>query len=202
MNAAKIPFSGYILGCIWDSSWPKFNPEKGIFAAFNYKINGTSIDADYPYNKLLVDVRRYSKFSRAVLAYRIKIGGIVPNNPDSFIPQEERFYSGGSISVRGWYRSELGPLDENQDPLGGNSLLEGSLEARLPLQGSFSWAIFLDAGNVWETSYTYKLDEIRYSLGTGLRFSTPIGPVRLDAAWPIDEVEKSAKIFIDVGHAF
>ena len=62
-------------------------------------------------------------------------------------PIEERFFSGGSMSVRGWQRSLLGPKNAENEPIGGNSLLEGSTELRYPIWNIFSGAVFLDFGN-------------------------------------------------------
>ena len=115
---------------------------------------------------------------------------------------EERFYSGGSSSVRGWGRSLLGDLDENGDPIGGKSLMEFSLELRYPIYGYLSGVIFGDAGNIWDESVEYQIDELRYSAGVGLRLDTPIGPIRFDVARPVDDVDTDIQFHISVGQAF
>ena len=60
----------------------------------------------------------------------------------------------------------------------------------------------MDCGNVWIESYTWKLNEVRYSLGIGLRVNTPIGPVRFDIARPVFDEDKKVQFHFSVGHAF
>lgn len=195
--------SGLIFGSNWDSSEPVFSPIRGFFASVSYKLIGQLMPSDFNYNRLLIDLRNYRNFFYNITgAMRVKWGTIISADDDGFIPAEDRFYSGGSMSVRGWSRSELGPLQENGDPLGGKSLLETSFELRHPLYKIVSAAIFADFGNVWQTSNTYKLDQLRYSAGFGIRIETPIAPVRLDFAWPIDDRNRTGQIHINVGQAF
>jgi outer membrane protein insertion porin family len=137
-----------------------------------------------------------------VVASRLKIGLINSDDEEGFIPAEERFYSGGSTSVRGWARQQLGPRNERGAPIGGKSLLEGGLEFRYPVYNMISGAIFLDVGNVWTETFDYKINELRYSLGTGIGVNTPIGPVRIDLARPIFDPEDDFQLHFNVGHAF
>jgi outer membrane protein insertion porin family len=132
----------------------------------------------------------------------VKIGGIVPIRNNQFIPVEERFYAGGSYSVRGWARQRLGPIDPFGNPVGGQSLFEFSTEFRYPIYDLIRGVAFMDCGNVWLESYTWKLNKLRYSLGVGIRITTPIGPARLDVARPIFDEEKKVQFHFSVGHAF
>lgn len=194
--------SGPLLGLTIDTSNPFFNPNSGMFIALTLKVNGILLAEDFSYAKILLDVRRYQQMGKIILAYRGKIGNIKSYDANGFIPVEERFYAGGSTSVRGWGRQQLGPLDTNGKPSGGNSLLEGSVEARFPIINRFIGAVFLDFGNVWVPSATYKLNEIRYSVGMGAGINTPIGPLRLDIARPIFDVKKTVQFNFNIGHAF
>ncbi len=195
--------SGLIFGSNWDSSEPAFSPFRGFFASASYKLIGQIMPGDFNYNRLLVDLRHYQKlFSDFTAALRLKSGTIISADSDGFIPAEDRFYSGGSMSVRGWPRSGLGPLQKNGDPLGGKSLLEIAIELRHPVFKMVTGAVFTDFGNVWRTSNTYQLDQLRYSAGFGIRVETPIAPVRLDFAWPIYDRDKAGQIHLNVGQAF
>lgn len=195
--------SSIILGLRYDSSRPLFTPDRGMLSNLTFEMSGIGLNTAYDYFKVLWDWRRYQSFStHKVIAFRIEIGGIIPYNSNDYIPPEDRFYSGGSSSVRGWGRSLLGPLDAEGKPVGGNSLLEGSVEPRFPIYGPVGGVFFIDFGNVWPNNFTYKLDEIRYSWGVGLRYGTPIGPVRLDVAKPIFDEEDRIQFHISVGHAF
>lgn len=193
---------GPILGLTINTSEPLFNPSRGMFILLTYKVNGIFLKSDFPYTKVILDGRRYQGISAFVLAYRVKIGSINPQQKNGFIPVEERFYAGGSTSVRGWARQQLGPKDEFGDPIGGNSVFEGSVEARFPLIKMLAGVFFLDFGNVWLTSATYKLNELRYALGVGVGLDTPIGPVRLDVARPIFDEESKTQFHLNIGHAF
>ncbi len=193
-----------VIGIEFNNSRPLFSPRQGSYAALSVSLPGFDIiPSTYQFTKIGIDLRRYGKFViGSILATRLKSGFIFPRNIEDFIPVEERFYAGGSNSVRGWARSELGPLGQDGKPLGGNSLLEGSAEVRFPIWKILGGAVFLDFGNVWEQTFFYRLDEIRYSNGLGLRMETPVGPVRLDVAWPIDTGKKTLQFHISVGQAF
>ncbi len=77
-----------------------------------------------------------------------------------------------------------------------------SVELRCPV---FSWlggVVFLDAGNVWSSAYDYRVDGLHYAAGLGLRFKTPIAPIRLDVALPIFEGSNPIQLHVSVGQAF
>jgi len=194
--------SSLLPGLTFDNSSPIFAPSQGFYIALASKISGLGMGSDFHFTRLLLDVRRYHPVFGIVVAGRIKGGGINSGDEHGFIPLEDRFYAGGSASVRGWARAELGPADDEGTPIGGNSLLEGSLSLRFPIIGVLSGAVFYDFGNVWLGSYTYHLDDLRYSAGIGVRVGTPIGPVRLDVARPVFDEETTGQIHISVGEAF
>jgi outer membrane protein insertion porin family/translocation and assembly module TamA len=65
-------------------------------------------------------------------------------------------------------------------PIGGFSVIDFSSELRFPIEGNFSGVAFLDGGNVFSGKFDYHLHDLRYDVGAGLRYNTPIGPVRVD----------------------
>ena len=71
-------------------------------------------------------------------------------------------------------------------PIGGNSMLALSGELRASLHGNLGGVLFLDAGNVWAESFGYKLNDLRYAVGPGLRYQTPVGPIRLDLGYQLN----------------
>ncbi len=190
------------LGLTRDTSFPMFSPNRGLLTSINFQYNGIITPVEFPFQKTLLDVRTYQEISAIILALRVKIGGILPIRGNEFIPVEERFYSGGSYSVRGWARQELGPKDPAGQPAGGKSLLEFSTEFRYPIYDIVRGVAFMDCGNVWIPSYTWHLNEIRYSLGLGIRIKTPIGPIRLDIARPVFDDDDTVQIHFSVGNAF
>jgi len=194
--------SGILLGGIYNNSKPRFTPKGGENITLGFKVNGYLFGSEFDYTRLWGDFRIYREIWNWVVAYRFMIGGIKSGNAGQFIPVEDRFYSGGANSVRGWYRNELGPKRGSGSPLGGKSVLETNLEFRFHLFWILSGVVFLDAGNVWLESYTYRLRELSYATGPGLRVDTPIGPVRFDVGFPIGNQKTSPQFFISVGQAF
>lgn len=141
---------------------------------------------------------------RFVLAARAKVGSIVGQSRAD-IPANKRFYAGGGDSIRGYKFQEVGPIDDNNDPLGGRSLFETSVELRTRVWGNFGVAPFIDGGNVFDSSYPDFEQRPRWAAGVGLRYFTPIGPVRLDVAIPLnrrDDVDDPYQFYIALGEAF
>ena len=84
------------------------------------------------------------------------------------------------------------------------SLIEGSFELRFPLFGEFGAVLFVDFGNVFRSPFTYRLGDLRYAVGPGLRYNTPVGPVRLDVGIIVDRRadEDFGRIEFSIGQAF
>jgi len=122
-----------------------------------------------------------------------------PIRGDRITPLEERFYAGGSNSIRGWAHARISPQSDDGELMGGNSYQENSLELRFPIWNILSGVIFSDFGNVWKEPYYVRLNDLKYAVGTGLRIKTPIGPVRVDGAVSED---KDYQFFVSLGQAF
>jgi outer membrane protein insertion porin family len=123
----------------------------------------------------------------------------------------ERFFAGGSYSFRGEYFDYLGPKDpETGQPVGGRALFLLNAEARfpiIPLLKALSGAVFFDLGNVFPYIDDFRFQDLEAALGGGLRYRTPLGPVRFDVAWnihtpPPQTRKKTAYVFITIGHMF
>ena len=193
------------LGVGFVSASPLFMPVSGISVSLTSSFSGLNLfwKNEYRFTRTILDFRYYAALTGwIVMATRVKIGSMRSHDTPEFIPFEERFYSGGSISIRGWARSTLGPLDSAGRPIGGSSLLETELEFRFPHGTPLQGVLFVEAGNVWGTSGTYKLDDLGYSVGTGFRYATPIGPLRLDIAHPIFRGDQKVQWWFSIGHAF
>lgn len=194
---------GLVIGGIYNNSKPVFDPLTGYTISLNTKTNDIILSDEIPFFRFLVEFKTYFGIKKgAIMALKAKIGGISRTDDETFIPFEERFYAGGSHSVRGWARSELGPKDENGKPIGGNSLFESSAELRIDMAKKLKLSLFVDAGNVWEDSFSYKFNDLRYSAGAGLRVETPIGPSGIDFSRPIFDEEDSWQIHINIGYSF
>ena len=139
-----------------------------------------------------------------MFASRLKIGFAEPLHGGEEVPIFERFYSGGSASVRGYGRSRLGPLSTSDDPLGGRSLIEGSFELRQQFTEKIGGALFVDFGQVSLRSFDVPVDDLRFSAGIGGRYTTPAGPVRLDLGFPFrpPNGDRAWQIHFSIGQSF
>ncbi len=119
------------------------------------------------------------------------------------IAPSRRFYAGGGASVRGYGYQDIGPRDPNGAPVGGRSLTEFSIEARVRAFGNFGIVPFLDAGNIY-TSALPKLSDMRFGTGLGLRYYSNFGPIRIDVGTPIRRRpgEPRVAVYVSLGQAF
>ena len=119
----------------------------------------------------------------------MQLGNIAPaGNDQTLLPFSKKYFLGGATSIRGWGRYEVGPLSDGL-PIGGNSMFAFSEELRASLHGNLGGVLFLDAGNVWADSWGIKLNDLRYAVGPGLRYETPIGPIRLDFGYQLNPID-------------
>ncbi len=111
------------------------DPTSGIFSSLLFESSSKSLGSDVNYFKSLFEFRAYKKLTWFILAKRFQLGSIQTfGTSDKFdVPIFKRFFAGGSTSMRGFSFQKLGPLDDSEDPLGGNSVLVGNLEARFPV---------------------------------------------------------------------
>jgi outer membrane protein insertion porin family len=124
------------------------------------------------------------------------------------MPIHERFFAGGNNSFRGTRFDELGPKDPiSGQPTGGKALLLFNFEVTFPLFSAFKdlyGTFFCDVGNVWAQRGNVDLASLQNALGLGLRYRTPLGPIRLEVAWYIDapQGEDDIRGFITIGNVF
>ncbi|HZI78929.1 MAG TPA: BamA/TamA family outer membrane protein [Vicinamibacterales bacterium] len=186
---------------------------------------GGFLPGDFAYKEWGVEARQYQRIGRiGVLATRGRISTLDPDGTDTLcslpsittaicpVPFFKRYFLGGSNSLRGWGRFEVSPLSAFGLPIGGLSLFEMSTEFRAPLFGKLSVVGFIDAGSVAAQAWDVELKELRYDVGPGLRYLTPIGPVRVDFARQLNPIpglivdgepeSRHWRIHFSVGQAF
>lgn len=141
--------------------------------------------------------------ARYILAARIGFGSIVGSDLAD-IPSNHRFYAGGSGSVRGYTYRTLSPLSPSGQLIGGRSLIDGSLEARIKITDTIGIVPFVDAGSAFQSSYPDFNQTIAVAAGIGLRYYTPIGPIRLDVAAPLNprRGDRPVAVYISIGQSF
>jgi len=111
------------------------------------------------------------------------------------LPSSVRFFAGGSQSVRGYAYQSLGPVDDSGRVVGGKHLMTGSIEFEHSLGGKWGVAIFYDAGNAIDDLD----DKLERGAGLGLRWKSPIGPVRIDFASALTRPGDPWRIHINIG---
>ena len=141
---------------------------------------------------------------RSVIAGRAAFGTI-PGGTNAAIPPDKLFYAGGGGSVRGYTYQSAGPRDAFNNPLGGASLVEGSVEFRQRIGKSFGVVAFVDAGNAYLTTLpNFSENAPRIGTGVGVRYYTGFGPARLDFGIPLNKRDGDAPfgVYISLGQAF
>lgn len=157
----------------------------------------------FGYTRVQLDASAYAPVtSRAVLAGRVRAGTIVGAPRDRIAPSR-RFYAGGGASVRGYGFQAIGPRDPNNDPIGGRSLAEFALEARVKAFGNFGVVPFLDGGNIY-TGGLPDFGGMRYGAGLGVRYYSNFGPIRIDVGTPLNPRAGDSRIavYVSLGQAF
>jgi outer membrane protein insertion porin family/translocation and assembly module TamA len=163
---------------------------KGYVAILHLETAGQWLGGDFEYREISAEGRYFRKLGPYLVgAVRARAGSINSSGPDEeLVPFFKRYFLGGSTNLRGWGRFEVAPLTGEGLPIGGNTFLNFSTEVRFPLGGNFGGVLFADGGNVWSNSWDFNLNDMRYDAGLGLRYTTPVGPLRLDVGWQLNPI--------------
>jgi outer membrane protein assembly factor BamA len=194
-----------------DTSGRPLDPRTGYFISTHLESAGKWLSGDFKYNEVLGEGRRYFELApRLIWATRARAATLA-GPIGSQIPFYKRYFVGGSTSVRGWGRYQVSPL-LNGLPIGGRSMMEVSTEARLGLTGKWSGVLFVDGGNVWADAWQVKPADLRWAVGPGLRYDTPIGPLRVDLGVQLNPIDgllingtpesRRWRIHFSIGQAF
>lgn len=200
---ASVPF-----GVEYDSRDSALNPTRGTYFYLDVEVALSATASELEF------VRPVANLSHTLpipgrkgwyLAGRAKGGIAQPITSGKRIPLVRRFFAGGADSVRGYPYQKLGPLDDSGRPLGGEALFESNLELRFPLWKELGGVVFFDAGNVYE-SLDSDIFALRFTSGVGLRYNTPVGPLRVDVGYqlnpPSDSPLSRFEAYLSVGQAF
>jgi translocation and assembly module TamA len=191
----------------YDGSNDLLDPTDGYRLAARFSPEASFQGSAFGYSRLQLDGSYYQPVSDTVtIAGRARLGTIFGASRDRIAPSR-RFYAGGGGSVRGYGFQRLGPRDPVfDDPIGGRSLAEFALEARVrtPLFGNALGIVpFIDAGNIY-TSPLPRLDDLRFGAGIGVRYHTNFGPIRVDVGTPLNRRSGDPRIavYVSLGQAF
>lgn len=234
----QVRLSSVTMSVIRDTRDDPLDPGRGHFVAVDGELAGRSIGSEVGFAKTLLQgflYRRLPGPRRIVIAGGARLGlarGLrrdVPRigddrqnlvGPDgealvdvvTDLPAAERFFSGGDSTVRGFAQDRLGQaatLDRNGLPTGGNALLIFNSELRVPVWRGLIAAAFVDAGNVFLRASDLDLSGVRGAAGVGVRYLSPIGPIRIDLGFKLARQtfangvrEGRTALHITVGQAF
>jgi translocation and assembly module TamA len=190
----------------WDRSDNLLDPSRGGRLRLENEPFVDVIGNGLVFNKSRVDYAHYLEVLREpqiVLAGRTAFGAMV-GEPRSAVPANLRFYAGGGGSVRGFGYQLAGELNDDDDPIGGRSLFELSGEVRLRITETIGAVAFVDAGTVYSSSYPNFSETLRVGAGPGLRYFSPIGPLRLDVGFPLNprNSDDTWQLYVSIGQAF
>jgi translocation and assembly module TamA len=189
---------------VFDNRDNKLDPKRGFRAlAFAEPAHDFLTGATFvKFRGELSAYRAIDDAQRFVLAGRVAAGSILGASVED-IPADKRFYVGGGGSVRGYEYQGIGPKDPEGNPIGGRSYVELSAEMRVQVRENIGIVPFVDAGTVSEDAF---IGSARFQVGAGvgLRYLTPFGPLRIDAAVPLNPGpdDPDFGIYAGVGQAF
>jgi outer membrane protein assembly complex protein YaeT len=189
---------------------------KGTFLSQAFAYSPSWLGSDRPYLKYYGQYFRYFPLrperskpfsseilrSRLVFATGARVGLATGLGGD--VPTSERFYAGGSTTMRGFEQNAVGPIGANNVPAGGNAVFIVNSELRMPLVRFLDGTLFVDIGNVYPTISDFSLTDLRESGGVGIRIRTPWVLLRSDYGWVLDPRpgEKRSRFYFSIGQAF
>ena len=183
-----------------------FDPNRGSVHYTSVELGSAFVGGEANYVKSrLENAWFFNWLPPTVLVLSARFGFAMPLLGDDALPIEQRFFAGGATTVRGYRERRLGPLDESGNPLGGNALVILNVEWRFPLWRWLGGAVFVDTAALTPEVRDLALEEFKSGAGAGLRVSTPVGPLRLDAGYPLNHVEhndRKIRLYISVGYPF
>jgi len=213
----------YVSGTIIEDTRDKpLDAHKGEYGTLDFRIVPSAFGSSTDFTRLLGQYARYKPFHGLVFANSIRLGLAAPF-AGSDVPTSQRFFSGGGTSLRGFPTDEAGPIryvpfcqtatsnpascPQIAVPVGGNQLfiLNSELRYPIPIINNLGGVVFYDGGNVYRRiNFRDFMNHYTNTIGVGLRYNTPIGPVRFDIGRNLNPVTGigATQFFITLGQAF
>lgn len=188
------------------------NPHRGTIVSVHLQSAFRLLRGAYRFQEVMLEGRAFVPIGPSIVwATRARAGSLFAPSVDA-MPFSARYFLGGSTSVRGWGRFEISPLDPRGLPIGGRSLIEASTELRFPVRGKLGGVAFLDAGHVGAESGRFAPGDLRYAVGPGVRYLTPIGAIRADLGVQLNPIpgllingvpeRRRWRLHVSIGQAF
>ena len=221
----QVRLSSVSSSLIRDTRLDSLEPTNGSLIGADAELAARSIGSEVGFLRTSVQAFSYKLLPRTnatvlVLGARLGLAAGFPRevtqNGETIvvddIPAAKRFYAGGDSTVRGFVFERLGTadtIDSSGFPRGGHGLVVLNAELRVPVRGGLGGVVFLDGGNVFSTVNDMDLTELRGAAGFGLRYRSPVGPIRIDLGIKLDrrvlptgEKERPTALHISLGQAF
>lgn len=190
---------------IFDTRDDPFNPSSGILSGVMFKFATRYFGSEVELYKITFQGSWYLKLWKGtILAFSGRGGLGRAFGKTEEVPIIERFFLGGRTTVRGYAQDTLGPKGSDDTPTGGNTFVLLNSELRFNFLKDIGIVTFVDAGNVWLSTSPAKITRLKYTAGVGLRYETPVGPLRLDYGHKIEREpgESRGEVHFAIGHAF
>ena len=170
----------------YDSRDNLFHPTGGSMHNLSYEFAG--LGGNVGFNKIIGETGWYFPLVWKTIGVLHSKAGYVKELDSKTLPDYEKFYMTGIDALRGFDRGDLSPRDEEDNEIGGNKFIQFNAEIRLPLvpEAGVYGVTFFDTGNIWSNEEDVDLSDLRESAGLGIRWLSPMGPVRLEYGWILD----------------
>lgn len=199
-QGGQVQVSSLIPNLFIDRRDDPLSPTRGWSSTVQLQYAFPFLGAKPEFLKLFLQQSDYVDLGRVgILATSLRIGGIEPlrsidgRSDPLTIPIDERFFAGGQSTHRAYGRFQLGiPGETLKDgflPIGGDGLLLLNTEVRFPIVGPLGGTVFFDSGNVWSDWRDISVGGLKSGAGVGIRYLSPIGPLRLDVGWKFERAE-------------
>ncbi len=196
--------SSFLVNFTRDSTNRRLNPSKGTKNSISVEYAGGILGGDDNFIKTIYDFNIYYNFFwKFIFRYHLNIGYILENTSED-VPDFERFYLGGINTVRGYGSRDISAKDEDDNDIGGYKCLYMNYEVTFPLASNIGLlgVVFFDAGNVWSKDDNIDFDFYK-SVGAGIRWNSPLGPLRLEYGYPLDDLKNNnGKFEFSIGRLF
>jgi outer membrane protein insertion porin family len=170
----------------YDSRDKTFNPTEGSIG--NVSVEYAGVGGDVGFTKYIGEAGRYFPLFWSTVGYLHSRAGYVEQHAGAILPPYDRFYLGGINSIRGFSWDALSPKDQNGYAYGGNKFIQFNVEYIFPLlkDVGLMGVVFTDVGNLYDDNQSLDLGNMRQTAGFGVRWYSPMGPIRLENGFILD----------------
>jgi outer membrane protein insertion porin family len=215
----QVRISAFSVALARDSRDDVLEPQRGTFVTADGTFAARAIGSQVGYSKAFVSGFFYRNLGHPHLVFagglRLGLanpfGGQATENGVQLVPASERFFAGGDTTIRGFALDTVAVpilISANGFPIGGNAVIIMNGELRTPVWRDLGAAAFIDGGNVFPRPTDLDLGELRGAVGFGLRYRSPLGPIRVDLGFKLDRrvlgqrLEPRTAVHFSIGQAF